>query len=75
MMFFSILPLATTFFFLGRVRAANDWSVPCLVGQCSYDLKNDTASGSLQIVSLTIVSSGNVLYFRELTYHCPVRIL
>ncbi|KAI0700589.1 hypothetical protein BC835DRAFT_1304043 [Cytidiella melzeri] len=44
-----VLSLATTLFLLGSVRATNDWSVPCLSGRCSYDLKNNTASGSLFI--------------------------
>ena len=52
-MLFSVLPLATTLLYLGGARAANDWSVPCLTGQCSYDLQNSTASGSLQIVSIS----------------------
>jgi hypothetical protein len=36
-----------------RALAANDWSVPCTQGKCSWDVPADTgASGSVQIVSL-----------------------
>ena len=31
--------------------ALNDWSVPCLQGQCAYDLSSGGASGSMMIVS------------------------
>ncbi|KAJ6540580.1 hypothetical protein B0H19DRAFT_1212999 [Mycena capillaripes] len=35
---------------LALVNAANDWSVPCITGQCSYDLTNNgTASGTMTI--------------------------
>ncbi|KAI0092175.1 hypothetical protein BDY19DRAFT_884355 [Irpex rosettiformis] len=44
-----VSPLMITLLFLGRARATNDWSIPCLSGQCSYDLQNSTASGSLQL--------------------------
>lgn len=36
--------------------AANNWNVPCLSGQCSYDLNNSTAHGTAR-GSLYIVSS------------------
>ena len=33
------------------VLAANDWQIPCVQGQCSWDLPSDSgASGTLQIV-------------------------
>ena len=33
------------------VQAANDWFVPCVQGQCAWDLPaNSGASGTLQIV-------------------------
>ncbi|KAJ7052666.1 hypothetical protein C8F01DRAFT_1261454 [Mycena amicta] len=36
--------------FLIGINAANDWSVPCITGQCSYDLTtNGTASGTVTI--------------------------
>lgn len=47
-MILSILPavlLAVHF-----ARAENDWSVPCLDGQCSYDIQNGTARGTLTLV-------------------------
>ena len=34
-----------------RVLAANDWLVPCVQGQCSWDLPADSgASGTVQLV-------------------------
>lgn len=34
-----------------RALAANDWLVPCMQGQCSWDLPADSgASGTLQVV-------------------------
>ncbi|KAJ7197817.1 hypothetical protein GGX14DRAFT_700233 [Mycena pura] len=38
--------------FLTVINAANDWSVPCITGQCSYDLpttNNGSASGTVTI--------------------------
>ncbi|KAJ6480353.1 hypothetical protein C8R45DRAFT_1005238 [Mycena sanguinolenta] len=38
--------------FLAAVNAANDWSVPCITGECSYDLlatNGSTASGTVTI--------------------------
>ncbi|KAJ7166831.1 hypothetical protein C8R46DRAFT_1351084 [Mycena filopes] len=47
-MFSSILILVP---FLAGINAANDWSVPCTSGTCSYDLPttDSTAAGSLKI--------------------------
>ncbi|KAJ6524228.1 hypothetical protein DFH09DRAFT_1372201 [Mycena vulgaris] len=47
-MFSSILLLVP---FLAGINAANDWSVPCTSGECSYDLPatNTSASGTLKI--------------------------
>ncbi|KAJ3528236.1 hypothetical protein NM688_g8023 [Phlebia brevispora] len=33
----------------GVALALNDWSVPCLEGQCSYDLSNGTVGGSISL--------------------------
>ncbi|KAJ7479731.1 hypothetical protein FB451DRAFT_1086295 [Mycena latifolia] len=37
--------------FLGVISAANDWSTPCVKGQCSYDLPamNGPSSGTMKI--------------------------
>ncbi|KAF7292379.1 hypothetical protein HMN09_01222000 [Mycena chlorophos] len=37
--------------FVVGINAANDWSVPCTKGECSYDLaaSNSTAAGSMRI--------------------------
>nr|GAT59939.1 predicted protein [Mycena chlorophos] len=37
--------------FIVGINAANDWSVPCTKGECSYDLaaSNSTAAGSMRI--------------------------
>ncbi|KAJ7674018.1 hypothetical protein DFH06DRAFT_752966 [Mycena polygramma] len=37
--------------FLAIVNAANDWSVPCITGECSYDIPttNGSASGTVTI--------------------------
>ena len=55
MAFLVTLPVATLLLWLSSARAANDWGVPCLSGQCSFDLANHTASGSLHIVRLYLV--------------------
>ncbi|KAF7319629.1 hypothetical protein HMN09_00303300 [Mycena chlorophos] len=40
--------------FIAGIRAANDWSVPCITGSCSYDLPtNGTASGTVTIWGAT----------------------
>ncbi|KAI0340900.1 hypothetical protein BDW22DRAFT_1333399 [Trametopsis cervina] len=46
--FSSLLPV-TPFLFIGYARAVNDWKTPCLSGQCSYDVKNGPATGSVLI--------------------------
>ena len=52
-----ISPSTLTFalLFSKLVFAANDWSTPCLSGECSYDLNNSTADGTAR-GSLYIVS-------------------
>ncbi|KAJ7708198.1 hypothetical protein B0H17DRAFT_1191688 [Mycena rosella] len=47
-MFFSLLFLVP---FLAVINAANDWSVPCITGECSYDIltTNGSSSGTLAI--------------------------
>jgi hypothetical protein len=51
MMHYYLVALALTVGDRQRVLAANDWLVPCLQGQCSWDLPVDSgASGNLQIV-------------------------
>ncbi|KAJ7763197.1 hypothetical protein DFH07DRAFT_813093 [Mycena maculata] len=37
--------------FVTLINAANDWSVPCITGECSYDIPttNGTASGTMAI--------------------------
>ncbi|KAK7050106.1 hypothetical protein R3P38DRAFT_3306393 [Favolaschia claudopus] len=32
--------------FLGGIHALNDWSVPCISGECSYDLPSTNSSGT-----------------------------
>ena len=50
-----VLPLFFfTFLLPGAVVALNDWSVPCFQGQCSYDIRNGTAGGSVTLVSFAI---------------------
>ncbi|KAN0134690.1 hypothetical protein V8E53_007475 [Lactarius tabidus] len=49
-MHYYLVALALTVGDRQRVLAANDWFVPCLQGQCSWDLPVDSgASGNLQI--------------------------
>lgn len=50
------LSLSTTFiFFASAARALNDWTTPCHNGTCTYDVVNDTASGTVTIVSVHLV--------------------
>ncbi len=36
-----------------RALAVNDWTVPCIQGQCSWDLPAESgSSGSVKVVSL-----------------------
>lgn len=50
--------------------ALNDWNVPCLNGQCSYDVSNGTVSGSMSIVSYPVHVSD-----RELRIVCIERVV
>ena len=45
-----LVALALTVCSCQFVLAANDWLVPCVQGQCSWDLPTSGASGTLQIV-------------------------
>jgi hypothetical protein len=46
-----------------RALAANDWSVPCIQGKCSWDVPTDSGtSGSVQIVSLCSTYTKNVAF-------------
>ena len=44
------LLIAAAFLVQNVAFALNDWNVPCLGGQCSYDVSNGTASGSIALV-------------------------
>jgi len=49
-----------------RAMAANDWSVPCTQGKCSWDLPADSgASGTVHIVRLSFCQQQSL--FRSLT--------
>jgi hypothetical protein len=55
-----------------RVRAANDWLVPCIQGQCSWDLPADSgASGSLKIVRVFPHAPTYILIFSRARSRAP----
>ena len=45
-----------------QTLAANDWSIPCIQGQCSWDIPADSgASGTMNIVRLCLCSRNSAL--------------